>query len=53
MKKDIQLIGDNNDDFKGFRGTWIRGLTIQDESTDEINENEGFIDFLKEIEEIQ
>lgn len=52
-KRKYKKILDNNDDFKGFRGTWIRGLTIQDESTDEINENEGFIDFLKEIEEIQ
>ena len=41
-----------NDKFKDRKGVWIRGITIQDPSTNEIPEDHEFVEFLKEIEKL-
>ena len=42
----------HNEDYQEMKGTWIRGLTIQDEDTNEIQDDPIFIEYLKNIERV-
>ena len=54
-KKSHRDLCKNNETYSKYndrKGYWIRGMTIQDETTSEIPEDEIFVNYLKEIEKL-